>query len=177
VGYVGRLERRKGVHLIVEAIRSLPDDVRLEIHGSGPDEGELRSAVDTSGLTPRVTFHGYSDHASLPDVYRALDALVIPSQTTARWVEQFGRVAVEAMASGIPVVCSDSGALPEVVDRAAVVVPEADVAAWAAAIQRLRDDPAERARLAAGGLERARSFSWAAIAHEHGELYESVVAA
>ena len=76
--------------------------------------------------------------------------LVVPSIETPSWIEQFGRVALEAMASGVTVVASNSGALPEVLGGAGVLVPPDDVAALAEALTRLRDDPAERARLGRG---------------------------
>ena len=174
VGYVGRLEHRKGVHIAIRAIAQAGDGVELHVHGSGPDEAELRRLTAVSGAGERVHFHGYCDHRLLPDVYRSLDILVVPSQTTAAWVEQFGRVAVEAMASGVPVVVADSGALREVVGDAGVVVPEADVEAWVGAIRSLVEDEDLARRCATTGIERARAFSWQAVAAEHAELYEAV---
>jgi glycosyltransferase involved in cell wall biosynthesis len=181
VGYVGRLEARKGVHVVIAALAALvanptgAPEVELEVHGSGPHEATLRDLVAAHGLHRRVRFHGYCAHDHLPDVYRRLDVVVVPSQTTPAWVEQFGRVAVEAMASGVPVVVSASGALPEVVADAGVVVPEADVEAWAAAIRSLAEHPDETRRRAILGTARARDFSWESVAAEHAALYEEVL--
>lgn len=174
VGYVGRLEQRKGIHVVVRALSSLPEHVELHLHGSGPYEAELRDIVDQLGLGARVRFFGFCEHGALPDAYRDLDAVVVPSQTTPRWIEQFGRVAVEAMASGVPVVVSDSGSLPEVVGDAGIVVPEHDVAAWAAAIGSIVAQPLVASKLRAAGVARARRYSWDAVASAQAELYAAV---
>ena len=86
-----------------------------------------------------------------------------------------GRVAVEAMASGVPVLASDSGSLPEVLADAGDLVPPGDVAGLADAIVRLRDDPVGRARMAVAGRDRAAHFSWPAVAERHRALYEEMI--
>jgi glycosyltransferase involved in cell wall biosynthesis len=172
---VGRLEQRKGVQVVLEALAELPATVELDLHGSGPHETELRRIVDARGLNDRVHFHGFCDHEKLPDIYRRFDTLVVPSQTTGTWVEQFGRVAVEAMAAGVPVIASNSGSLPEVIADAGIIVPEADVPSWAEAIRSLAESPDDARRLSVAGVSRARAFTWSAVAAEHGTLYERVV--
>nr|WP_257907418.1 glycosyltransferase [Janibacter limosus] len=84
----------------------------MSIAGAGSREPELRARATHPDLAGRVDFSGPVDKADLPDFYRGLDVLAIPSLTTPTWTEQFGRVAVEAMACGTPVVASDSGAPP-----------------------------------------------------------------
>jgi glycosyltransferase involved in cell wall biosynthesis len=71
-----------------------------------------------------------------------LDALILPSRTTARWKEQFGRVIIEAQACGVPVIGSDSGAIPEVLGDRGLVVPERNPVALAQAMTRLASSPA-----------------------------------
>ena len=175
VGYVGRLEERKGVHVVLQALAELPATIELDLHGSGPHEAELRRIVDELGLSDRVRFNGFSHHEQLPAVYRRFDVLVVPSQTTDNWVEQFGRVAVEAMASGVPVLASNSGSLPEVVGDAGIIVPEADSPSWAKAIDSLAANPDDARRLSAAGVARARTYEWNAVAADHGALYERVL--
>jgi glycosyltransferase involved in cell wall biosynthesis len=88
------------------------------------------------------------------EVWQRLDCVVAPSRTTPRWVEVVPRAALEAMAHGIPVITTDSGALPAAVGPGGLTVPEEDVAALAAALQRLHDEPAERIRLGSLGRQR-----------------------
>ncbi len=76
-------------------------------------------------------------HDEVPAYLNAMDLLCAPSRTTPRWREQFGRMLIEAMACGVPVVASHSGEIPHVVGDAGVIVDEADVARWTEAIERL----------------------------------------
>ncbi|SDB79863.1 Glycosyltransferase involved in cell wall bisynthesis [Raineyella antarctica] len=170
VGYAGRLAAHKGVVVLLDAVAT---DARLTLRlaGAGPLEAELRQRVDNLGIADRVEFLGALDQAALPGFYRSLDVLAVPSLTTPSWVEQFGRVAVEAMACGVPVVASDSGALPDVVGGAGLLVPPGDVRALAAALRSVVSDQALSDRLRAEGLSRARSCAWDRVAEQYLDLY------
>jgi glycosyltransferase involved in cell wall biosynthesis len=170
VGYVGRLEAHKGVGVLVAAVAAVPG-LTLEIVGAGPELGGLQQQVRSAGATDRITFGGFHDQGDLAEVYQRFDVVVVPSLDTAGWVEQFGRVAVEAMASGVVVVASRSGALPEVVGQAGVLVPQGDSGALADALIDLRDDPAGRSDLAALGVRRAADFAWPAVARRQLDFY------
>jgi glycosyltransferase involved in cell wall biosynthesis len=87
----------------------------------------------------------------------SLDALVLPSLTTRDWCEQYGRVIAEAMASGVPVIASDSGAIPEVVGGAGIIVSEGSTTELVAALRRASLDPAIHRALADASLERAQT--------------------
>ena len=130
-----------------------------------------RRPIAVRHLTGRVHVRGFADPNDLPDVYRGFDVVVVPSLSRPGWVEQFGRVAVEAMASGVPVVVSDSGALPEVVADAGVVVPEGSASALADALRHLAACPTQRAELRYRGLARAQHFSWQAVARRQADAY------
>lgn len=173
VGYVGRLDPHKGVAVLIEAIARTPG-VELEIVGDGPERTALRALAHRLGVVDRVRLAGPCDHDQLPGRYRRFDVVVVPSLTTATWIEQFGRVAVEAMACGVPVVASDSGSLPEVLGDAGILVPPAEPGELARALARLRDRPAERAQLTRAGRERAERYAWAAVASRQYALYESI---
>jgi glycosyltransferase involved in cell wall biosynthesis len=102
----------------------------------------------------------------------ALDVLVLPSRTTPRWKEQFGRVIIEALACATPVIGSDSGAIPEVIGEAGLVFPEGNALALANAINTLHDSPAERRRLGALGRRRVRDhFTWRRVAEQMRDIY------
>ncbi|WP_343036703.1 glycosyltransferase [Flexivirga aerilata] len=171
VGYAGRLESHKGVDVLLDAVAGDPR-LHLDIAGSGTTDAQLRAAARASG--DRVRFLGTVPHEDLPDFYRSLDVLAVPSRTTPRWVEQFGRVATEAMACGTPVVASDSGALPDVVGDAGLLVPEGDPDALRAALLRVGTDPDLRARLRDRSLERAPRWSWSAVGARFAQLYDAV---
>lgn len=168
IGYVGRLETHKGVADLVDAVAGAPE-LTLEIAGAGPEEDALRRRAEAAGT--RIRFLGPLDQDALPDFYRSIDVLAVPSVDTPSWREQFGRVVVEAQASGTPVVVSDGGALPEVVGDAGVVVPQRDVAALRRALVDLVTDRPRRERLAAAGPVAAAACSWERVADAYEQLY------
>ena len=172
VGFLGRLVPEKGLRVLLDAIARDPR-LRLRIGGSGPLSAELEACVAAAGLSDRVEFLGPVDPDDVVAFYRSLDVLAVPSMPTPRWTEQFGRVAVEAMACGVPVVSSDAGALPDVVGGAGIVVPAGDAAALAAALAEAAGPRA--AELRASGLLRAAECGWDAVARDYLDLYRSVL--
>ena len=168
VGYAGRLAPHKGVAVAVRAV--LADErLELRIAGAGPQEAELRALAAPAG--DRIAFLGPLRGAELTAFYGGLDVLAVPSLDQPGWREQFGRVAVEAMACGVPVVASDCGALPDVVADAGIVVPQGDVAALGAALRRVVNHPAMAADLRTRGLAVAERCSWPQVAQAYEGLY------
>ncbi len=154
-GYVGRLIPEKGISTAIEALVHLPG-VHLALAGTGPDEPALRRVAARLEVGNRVHLLGGFPSTKVPEVMASLDALILPSRTTSRWKEQFGRVLIESMAMGIPVVGSDSGEIPRVIGDAGLIFPEGDVRALVAALQALRDRSL-RERLVARADLRVRS--------------------
>ena len=174
VGYVGRLAAHKGVQVLLDAVAT-DDRLRLRCAGSGPQERELRAHTRDLGIADRVEFVGPLESVELAAFYRDLDVLAVPSLDTRSWVEQFGRVAVEAMACGVPVVASASGALPDVVGGAGQLVPPGDAKALASTIVALADDPTAWAAARDAGLARAAECLWERVAEQYREMYDSAV--
>jgi glycosyltransferase involved in cell wall biosynthesis len=174
VGFVGRLIPHKGVDVLLDAV-ALDPRIQVEIFGSGPEEEALVARAGDLGISHRVTFHGHVADQDMPSVYQRVDALAVPSVPTSGWVEQFGRVVVEAQASGVPVVASASGALPDVVGADGILVPPGDAPALRDALARLLDEPGLWDRLRAAGAAGARRYSWSSVADAQAELYRSVV--
>ena len=173
VGFLGRFVPEKGVSHLLEALRAVTTPWRALFVGGGPMEETLRQfAAQHPG---RVHVETGVPHDPVPHWLNAMTILCAPSQTTAGWREQFGRMLIEAMACGVPVVASDSGEMPSVVGDAGVVVAERDVPAWAAAIDRLLGDESLLRAQAARGRERAQArFAWPVVARAHLAFFETL---
>jgi glycosyltransferase involved in cell wall biosynthesis len=127
IGYVGRFIEEKGVLDLLNAFSSLGDSYRLVLVGGGPLEGQLRLKAQILKLGDRVQFIPPQSRNELAKLYASFDVLVLPSLTGYFWKEQYGRVLVEAMASGTPVVGSNSGAIPVVLGDPSCCFVEADI--------------------------------------------------
>jgi glycosyltransferase involved in cell wall biosynthesis len=175
-GYVGRLVEEKGLADLVDALAFCPDDVTLLFVGGGPLQPELERRARDLGKSDRLRFLGPRPLTELPRVMNAIDVLTLPSRTTARWKEQFGRVLIEANACGTPVIGSDSGAIPDVVGGAGLVAREQDPRALADALRRLRDDAGLRARMgAAGRAQVEQRYTWQRVAERMHAIYQKVL--
>lgn len=147
IGFVGRLVPEKGLDTLFRACVKLLGRWSLTVVGSGPAQEQLEALAERLGIASRITWRGPIPADQLRGLWPQVDCLVVPSRSTPNWVETFHPAMVEAMGHGVTVVASDSGALPELVDTAGLVVPEDDVPALTAALQHLADAPRERARL------------------------------
>ena len=177
IGYVGRLVRAKGVHVLLRAVAKLKGEYRLTIVGDGDFRQDLELLAAAERVADRVEFVGAVAPTAVPEMLRTFHVLAVPSLSTPTWKEQFGRVLVEAMACSVPVVASDSGEIPEVVGEAGVIVPEGDVAALSAALQRLIGDPVERERLAGCGRLRVMTrYTHEAVALRYHDAYRRLAA-
>jgi glycosyltransferase involved in cell wall biosynthesis len=155
VGFVGRLVPEKGLATVLDTLPRVPD-LRLALAGTGPQEHALKAQASRLRIANRVHFLGGFPSDRVPHVMRALDALILPSHTTSKWKEQFGRVLIEAMATGIPVIGSSSAEIPNVIGDGGLVFREGDVADCARAL-RVVLDPAARRDLAARGSARVQA--------------------
>jgi glycosyltransferase involved in cell wall biosynthesis len=177
VGYIGRLVSEKGVEDLVSMLDRCPADVSLVFAGAGPMLPNLKRAVQNSGKADRVRFLGNVDPRDLPVVMNSLDLMALPSRSTQSWKEQFGRVIIEAQACGIPVVGSNSGAIPEVVGDGGRIVPERSPGALAEVICALRADPRLMRDLGAAGLASAHAnYTWEMVAKKMADTYERMLA-
>jgi glycosyltransferase involved in cell wall biosynthesis len=153
VGFLGRLTREKGVHLLLEAAASL-SDLWILVIGGGAEESSLRAYANSLGVSARTRFVGAVPSIDVPEWLAALDMLALTPLATPGWAEQFGRALIEAMACEVAVVGSDSGEIAAVIGDGGIVVPEGSVPDLRAALSALTRDPSERARLARAGRAR-----------------------
>lgn len=177
IGYAGRLVPEKGIDLLLNAAAELPagHDWQIEILGSGPERAALQTLVGKLSIMDQVSFTAWAPSDQMPDFYRRIDVLVLPSRTRPNWKEQFGRVLIEAMACGTPVIGSNSGAIPEVTGGAGVIFPENDIDALRDALAELIEDRQTRRRLSEAGRTRAGAhFTHAQIATKTVQVYRKM---
>jgi glycosyltransferase involved in cell wall biosynthesis len=165
---------RKGIRFLISAaaqLRARHPTLQLVIAGDGFERPELEKQAADLGIGDVTRFLGWTANADLPQYFRACAVSVIPSLE-----EGFGIPAAEAMGCEVPVVASDAGGLPEVVEHGVtgLVVPKGDANALATAIDTLLSDPALSERMGKAGRARALArFDWARSAERFIELYQS----
>ncbi|MHB1355769.1 MAG: glycosyltransferase [Anaerolineae bacterium] len=172
IGYAGRLVEQKGLLVLLRALALLSGEWRLEICGSGPLQQVMQDELILNGLHDRVTFHQQIPSNNMPEFYNRLNVLVLPSLSRPNWKEQFGRVLIEAMACGIPVLGSNSGEIPHVIGAAGIITPEGDAQALANQLEALRSNADLQRKLGTAGRERVLAhYTQAHIAQATVEVY------
>lgn len=182
IGFTGRLEEYKGLGVLIRALAKLKESRRIKpvllVAGGGSATGVMKLLASQLGVSSDITWLGELKAEQMPSFYTTCNVIAVPSLSTPTWKEQFGRVPVEAMACGIPVISSDSGSLQEVVGDVGICAPEGDVNGLAASIERFATDETFRARsIALGRTKVARVYTWDAIAQQKLALYRNAVAA
>jgi glycosyltransferase involved in cell wall biosynthesis len=171
--YVGTLEPRKNVARLIRSYRLLRQEgIRHGLviaGGRGWLCDDVFEAANRDGLGGDVVFTGHVPEEDLPTLYQAADVFAYPSL-----YEGFGLPVLEAMACGVPVVCSDQASLPEVAGEAALLVDPTEVREIAAALARVLHDGDLRQRMVDQGLERARQFTWERAARNVLSVYREV---
>ena len=180
--FVGRIQRLKGLEVLVRAFARLGDlDARLLVVGGQPgtspesrEIARLQHLVAKLGIEDRTGFVGAVAHEQLPLYYSAADVTVMPSS-----YESFGLVAVESLACGTPVVATRVGGLTSIVHdgETGLLVPWRDAQMFAESLRRVLEDTDLRRRLAANARESVLGYGWDRIADEHLALYEDLRAA
>ena len=173
--YFGRLDWfQKGLDVLLEAVRELAQrhpGLRLKVAGRGKDLQRLVERTYSLGIRDNIEILGPVSDAERRSLFAGARVLLMPSR-----FEGFGMVAAEAMAAGVPVVASDAGSLPEVVDapEGGILVPSEDPAALAAAVEALLADHTRRRALSRSARRSAERFRWDRIADLHLEFLEMI---
>ena len=168
VFYLGQWKAYKNLPMLLEAfsrVRRTHPNSQLVIAGDDPRHPEVRQRAATLP-EGSVVLPGRLPESAVPDLYRGAAVVVLPSRA-----EGFGLPVIEAMACGVPVICSDLPVLREIADGVAIFCDPSDPAAFAAAITSVLDAPSDTSRRQLG-IERARAFTWKRAARQTVEAYE-----
>jgi glycosyltransferase involved in cell wall biosynthesis len=162
--FVGRLAPQKGVDTLVEAAGLLEHpSAQVLLVGDGPERPALERVTERLGVGDRLRFEGFVTHDRLPAAMAHADVLVLPSL-----YEELGTVLLEAMQAGLPIVASETGRIPDVMEDGVngLLVPPGDPEALARAIDRILSDGDLARRLSEGAHERGKDYDWEVLA-EH----------
>lgn len=176
--HVGRIDTKNNIRLLIEAFALFCDEINPDFHGAlvivggqypkNPDRSLEQIAVD-HGLDDRVIFTDRVPDAHLPSLYGGALAMVVPSIH-----EGFGLAGMEAMACGTPLIANRTGAIPEVVEDAALLIDGMDQQSLALGLDKVANDPEIRATLRAQGLIRAQKYQNKNDARQTLEIYKNV---
>lgn len=173
--FVGNLSDRKNAITVVRAFTALPRKLREEAHlvivgPSGCDHKAIQEIILSEAIGKQVHLVGYVAPSSLPAYFGAASVFVFPSLS-----ESFGFPPLEAMAAGVPVICSNAPNLPETVGGAALLIPPLDVREWTHAMQLVLTDSSLQAELREKGRLHAKHFDWSVCATTMAQILRSAV--
>jgi glycosyltransferase involved in cell wall biosynthesis len=176
IGYAGGLLPEKGIDRLIRACAELRGAWQLHIVGDGAERSRLQALAASLAVSQQVMFAPRIESTRMPDFYRSLDVLVAPSRTLPNWKEQFGRVLIEAMACGVPVIGSNSGQIPHVIEEAGLIFQEDDLQGLRGHLQHLLDEPAVGRRLVEAGRQRVlEHFTMQRVAQQTVAVYQRML--
>lgn len=179
---VGRLVWEKGFFDLLYTAKRLVTDQKVKdknlkfvLIGQGPEKENLVSLVKRLGLKKRVVFTSYLSYYQMSRVYNLADVFVLASIPIATWQEQFGMVLAEAMASGLPIVATKTGEIPNVVGQAGILVPPGDWRRLTEGLKKIILDQRYRRILAQRSRERAeKQFDHLMVARKIEKVYQEL---
>ena len=156
-----------------QIVRRVFPPAKLVVAGSGPERESLQKLAAELGIAEAVTFTGRVDNAGMATLYRSADVMINPSLA-----DNMPISVLEALASGVPVVSTNVGGIPYLVDhgKTALLVPVRDAEAMAAAVLALLGDPSLAKRISAAGLESIQRYTWPNVRNRLLHVYEQVLA-
>lgn len=177
IGFAGRMREEKGIFDLLNACAQRPFDGQLLFVGDGPQCQRAREMAAELGLGDRAIFTGKVPAKDVPHYMCAMDAFFTGSLSRRSWIDTFPNAIAQAMACRVPVIGSNSGAIPYMLADTGLVYPEGDAAALRDAIDKLRTDPALIDRLAQAGMQRSlEEFCVPSLAGKFHTLLEDLLA-
>jgi glycosyltransferase involved in cell wall biosynthesis len=179
--FMGRLEKEKGIYDLLNAMKLMAPDpdmahVKVVIVGNGAERGHVLKQIELLGIEGRVMLAGSFPYETVPRLYNASNAFILPSIPVPFWQEQFGMVLVEAMASGLPVISTRSGSIPEVVGDAGILVEPNDPLSIAEGVRRLASDEKYCRALGSAARERtAEIFNIEIVSRSIESIYNEII--
>lgn len=167
--FLGRIERRKGLEVLIQAMTRLRDDVELVVAGEGPEAKDARALADR--LMVRARFLGRVDDATKASLFARSDVYCAPGLRG----ESFGIVLVEAMAARTPIVCSDLPGFRAVASGTAVLVTPGEAGLLADGLKRVVSDPGLADRMSTAGARTAAAFDWSRLVGNVENIYERAI--
>ncbi|MDJ0649366.1 MAG: hormogonium polysaccharide biosynthesis glycosyltransferase HpsO [Xenococcaceae cyanobacterium MO_188.B19] len=185
IGFVGRFVKEKGILTLIKSLAPLQDfSWKLLLLGRGELKEKIKNTATELGIQNRLILIESVPHDEVPNYINLMDTLVLPSETTykfktltaAGWKEQFGHVLIEAMASGVAVVGSDSGEIPNVIGDAGLIFPEGNVEALENCLHQLMTKSKLVKDLANKGYNRAmEKYTNKAVAQKQLAFYQELL--
>ncbi|MGK7955726.1 MAG: hormogonium polysaccharide biosynthesis glycosyltransferase HpsO [Crocosphaera sp.] len=185
IGFVGRFVEEKGILTLLKAVTSLPEKPwKLLLLGRGELKDKILQESKKNGIEDRVIMVESVAHDQVPQYINLMNVLVLPSETTYKfktltavgWKEQFGHVLIEAMACKVPVIGSNSGEIPNVIQDAGLIFPEADASTLQNCLTQLILNPTLATELAEKGYQRVlENYTNKALAQKTFNFYQSLI--
>jgi L-malate glycosyltransferase len=185
IGFVGRFVQEKGILTLIKALTNLKElSWKLLLLGRGILKETIILEANKAGIKDRIIIVESVPHDEVPRYINLMNALVLPSETTyqfktltaAGWKEQFGHVLIEAMATQVPVIGSDSGEIPNVIGDAGLVFPEGNAEALRECLKQLIEQPELTQKLGQKGYERAmEKYTNKALAKQQLAFYQELM--
>ena len=176
IGYMGRFVVEKGIMDLLYAVSRINNNFNLLLVGSGKLKYKIEAEGRRLGLLEKIRIVDSIPSSKVPYYLNCMDCLVLPSRTTRKWKEQFGRVLTEAMSCEVPVIGSDSGEIPNVIGDCGLVFKEGDVNDLSSKIKRLINNPGLRGELAKKGRQRVlEDFTQEKAARDTYKIYQKMM--
>ena len=180
IGYLGRFVIEKGIMGLLQAVSRISSRVNFLIVGSGEPEYKIKFKIEEEGrrlgILERIRIIDKIPSSQVPDYLNCMDCLVLPSHTTNKWKEQFGRVLIEAMACEVPVIGSDSGEIPNVIGDSGLIFKEGDVGDLYSKLDVLINNKNVRVEFAEKGRQRVLNhFTQEKVAKETYKIYQKMM--